>query len=141
LHEVVCVTNRVAEPRYITKRSRYAFVETVDRLASAIRDAGNTVFATIDQSAAARQVGLDLQPTVLLIFGNPRGGTLLMAEFPDIALQLPLKLVVSESPGGVVVLCDRMTRIAPEYGVAADHPAIVAMAKGLETLTESIAAA
>lgn len=139
---VASVKTEVAgEPRYVRKRSRYSFAETVDRLATAIRHGGNTIFATIDQSAAARGVGLDLQPTTLLIFGNPRGGTSLMATFPQISLQLPLKVVVVEVEGGVVVvLHDQMARIAADYGVGPDHPAIMAMDRGLETLTDSVAA-
>jgi uncharacterized protein (DUF302 family) len=128
----------MTEQHYVAKRSRHAFAETVDMLTAAIRRAGNTVFATIDQAAAAKQVGLELRPTVLVVFGNPRGGTPLMAQSLAIALQLPLKLVICETGDGVIVLHDRIAHLAPTYDVAADHPAVVAMDRALDTLTASV---
>jgi uncharacterized protein (DUF302 family) len=128
----------MTEP-HVTTRSRYTFGDTVDRLTAAIGAAGNTVFAAIDQAAAAHGVGLALRPTTLLVFGNPRGGTPLMVASVPIALQLPLKLVVAELADGVVVLHDVVARIAPGYGVAADHPAVVAMDRALEALASAVA--
>jgi uncharacterized protein (DUF302 family) len=129
----------MTQPRYVTQPSRHRFADTVEVLTTAIRLAGNTVFATIDQAAAAKQVGLELRPTVLVIFGNPRGGTPVMAQSVPIALQLPLKLVVCETGEGVVVLHDRVAELAPAYGVAANHPAVVAMDHALDTLTAAVA--
>ena len=83
----------------ITKVSRYPFDETIARLRDAIANAGNTLFADIDQSAAAKTAGLSLRPTRLLIFGNPKGGTPLMDAFPPIAVELPLKIAVWEENG------------------------------------------
>lgn len=77
----------------ITKRSRHSYPQTLEILKKAIADAGNTVFAAIDQSAAAAGVGLTLRPTTLLVFGNPKGGTPMMDAFPLVALELPLKLL------------------------------------------------
>jgi len=56
----------------MTKPSRYPYWETIERLSKAITDEGNTIFATIDQAAAAKTVGLPLRPTTLIIFGNPK---------------------------------------------------------------------
>ncbi len=53
--------------------SQYPFDETMARLTNAISAGGNTIFADIDQSAAAKSVGLTLRPTRLLVFGNPTG--------------------------------------------------------------------
>ena len=74
----------------IVSISRYAYGETVERLMSAIAAAGTTLFAQIDQSAAAENAGLRLRPTTLLVFGNPKAGTPLMDAFPLAALDLPL---------------------------------------------------
>ena len=59
-------------------RSRCGYAETLAQLSSAITGAGNTIFATIDQAAAARSAGASLRPTTLIVFGNPKGGTPLM---------------------------------------------------------------
>ena len=45
-----------------------------------------------------------MPPTKLLIFGNPKGGTPLMLAAPSIALDLPLKILVSEDAQGKVWL-------------------------------------
>lgn len=82
-------------------QSRHSYNETLSILRQAIADAGNTIFADIDQSGAAAAVGLALRPTTLLVFGNPRGGTPLMDAYPEFALELPLKILVWEGSGGV----------------------------------------
>jgi len=49
--------------------------ETMDRLAAAVTDQGMAILGHIDHAAAAATVGLELRPTEVLIFGNPRAGT------------------------------------------------------------------
>jgi len=52
--------------------------ETMDRLARAVGGRGMAVLARIDHAAAAVAAGMELRPTEVLIFGNPRAGTPLM---------------------------------------------------------------
>jgi uncharacterized protein (DUF302 family) len=87
----------------VVKRSRHSFPETTRLLTEGIERAGSTVFVTIDQTEAARGVGLDLRPTCLIVFGNPRAGTPLMDAVPLAALALPLKLLVWENADAVDV--------------------------------------
>jgi uncharacterized protein (DUF302 family) len=84
--------------------SSYSFSDTLGRLREALEVKGFRIFATIDQRAAAQSVGLDMPPTVLLIYGNPKGGTALMLAAPDFALELPLRLLVREGERGKVYL-------------------------------------
>src|ERR1700722_3616402 len=84
---------------YTTKDSRWPVPATVDRLTGLITERGMTVFATIDQRAAARRAGLELRETVLIIFGSPAGGSPVMDAQPLAALDLPLKLVVWDDDG------------------------------------------
>jgi uncharacterized protein (DUF302 family) len=74
--------------------------EAVARIERAVTAAGMKVFARIDQAAEARAVGLSLAPMVLLIFGNPRAGTALMAATPSAGIDLPLKALVWEDASG-----------------------------------------
>lgn len=122
----------------IAKQSRYSYSETIARLSKAIEDGGNTIFAMIDQSAAALGAGLTLRPTSLLIFGNPKGGTPLMDAFPLVALELPLKLLVWEAHGSVSVAFVPMADVATRYGVMGMDARIAAMDRALETLTEMV---
>jgi uncharacterized protein (DUF302 family) len=84
---------------YTTKVSPWPVDETVTRITDLILARGMTVFATIDQRAAARTVDLDLRETVLILFGNPAAGTPVMDAAPLSALDLPLKLVVWDDGG------------------------------------------
>jgi uncharacterized protein (DUF302 family) len=76
----------------------------VERLKAALHAKGIKLFAAIDQQAEAAAVGLSMPPTVLLLFGNPKGGTPLMVARPLSGLDLPLKALITEAqPGEVLV--------------------------------------
>lgn len=122
----------------MTKQSRFSYSETISALTKAATDAGNTVFATIDQTAAATSVGLTMRPTTLIVFGNPKGGTPLMNAFPLVALELPLKLLVWEDGGRVNVSYAPMSDIATRYGVTGMDARIVAMDGALEKLVNGV---
>jgi uncharacterized protein (DUF302 family) len=123
----------------IVKKSSHAYAETVAKLSETIVTAGNTVFLTLDQAAAARSVGFSLRPTTLIVFGNPRGGTPLMDEIPLLALDLPLKLLVWEQDGAVNVAYTPMSEIAARYGVTGDAR-VSWMDAALAKLTDSVSA-
>lgn len=122
----------------MTKRSRYSYLETLAKLKQTMTDGGNTIFAFIDQAAAAASVGLSLRPTTLIVFGNPKGGTPLMDAFPLVALELPLKLLVWDEEGNVNVAYVPMWEIAKRYGVAGMDARIDAMDRALDALTNSV---
>jgi uncharacterized protein (DUF302 family) len=106
--------------------SPYGFAETLDRLEATLRTKGVEVFSRIDHAAAAATVGLSMPPTVVLIFGNPRGGTPLMLEHPLLALDLPLKVLVREDDAGRTWLsCNARDYLAQRYGFAADRAAAI----------------
>lgn len=122
----------------MTKLSRYSFDDTVQRLTDAITKAGNTIFDTIDQTAAAESVGLPLRPTKLIIFGNPKGGTALMDAFPEFAVELPLKLIVWQANGSVNVGHVTMRERAALYGIPPEDVRIAKMDEALNLLTQHI---
>jgi uncharacterized protein (DUF302 family) len=82
--------------------SRYTVDETVNRLESILAERGVRLFALIDHSGEAEKIGMKMRPTKLLIFGNPKGGTPVMVAAPTLAIDLPLKALVSEDEGGKV---------------------------------------
>ena len=84
--------------------SKYKVGETIDRLETLIKSKGMTSFARINQAEAAKAVGLEMRPTELLIFGDPRAGTVLMNEYPSLAIDLPLKALAWEDGNGQVWL-------------------------------------
>ena len=84
--------------------SRYSVDETVNRLQMLLKEKGIKLFCLVDHSGEAIAAGLQMRPTKLLIFGNPKGGTPLMLAAPSTALDLPLKILIAEDPAGQVVL-------------------------------------
>lgn len=80
----------------VTLASAHSVKDTADRLNEALRSKGITLFARIDQKAEAEKAGLEMNATELLIFGNPKAGTLLMAADPLSGIDLPLKALIWE---------------------------------------------
>lgn len=91
----------------VTLPSAHGATETVERLKELLAQKGIEVFAHIDHAAGARQVGLPLRPTQVLIFGNPKAGTPLMQGRQTIGLDLPLRALVWEDGEGKVWLTYR----------------------------------
>jgi uncharacterized protein (DUF302 family) len=86
----------------ITLRSAHSVEQAVERIRETLLAKGIKLFALIDHSGEAEAAGLQMPPTKLLIFGNPKAGTPLMITAPSIAIDLPLKLLVWEDANGKV---------------------------------------
>ena len=86
----------------MTIPSNHSVDETVSRLRGILESKGVTLFALVDHSGEAEKVGMKMPPTKLLIFGSPKAGTPLMLAAPSIAIDLPLKILVSEDAQGKV---------------------------------------
>ncbi len=100
----------------VTKLSSRSVADTVERLTGMVKDKGMTLFAVIDQSAAARQAGLELRATTLVIFGSPLAGTPVMAASPLAAMDLPLKVLVWSDEGQT-----KVSYYAPEVLATRHH--------------------
>lgn len=87
-----------------TIESRFSVADTIDRLADAASAAGLLIFARIDHAQGALDAGMALRPTVLLIFGNPKGGTPLMQDRQTAGIDLPVKALAWEDETGRVWL-------------------------------------
>lgn len=77
---------------------------TMDKLESIVTEKGMTVMARVDHGANAAKVEMELRPTQLLIFGNPKAGTPLMLCSQSIAIDLPQKMLVWQAEDGQVYL-------------------------------------
>src|SRR5262247_2759478 len=86
------------------KVSKHSVKETLDRLTAALKDKGITPVARVDHAAAAKGVGLELKPTEVLLFGNPKLGTQLMQANRHIAIDLPMRVLAWEDDAGKVWL-------------------------------------
>ena len=86
----------------VSKPSSHSVDETVEKLKGILQAKGVMLFALVDHSGEAAKAGLKMPPTKLLIFGSPRAGTPLMLASPSVAIDLPLKILVSEDTSGKV---------------------------------------
>jgi len=128
---------RQHEPGVVTKLSPRSVGDTVERLTSLLAAKGVKVFATIDQRAAARAVGLDLRETVLVIFGNPAAGTPVMAAVPLAALDLPLKVLIWDDEGQAKVTYYAPATLAARHHLDAELAANLAV---VDPLTDALVA-
>jgi uncharacterized protein (DUF302 family)/uncharacterized membrane protein YidH (DUF202 family) len=79
-----------------SKRSNHSVDETLERLKRMLEAKGVTIFAIVDHSGEAEKAGLKMPPTKLVVFGSPKAGTPLMLASPSAAIDLPLKILISE---------------------------------------------
>jgi len=111
-------TDPMPASHIVRLESPHSFADTVRRLLAALDAKNIKVFATIDQQAEARAVGLAMPPTTLVMFGNPRAGTPLMLANPQAGVDLPLKVLVCESaPGQVAVYFTSAAALIRRHGL------------------------
>ena len=125
------------DPGTVTKLSHLPVAETVARLTGLVSAKGMRLFAVIDQRAEARQAGLDLRETTLVLFGSPAAGTPVMAASPLAALDLPLKVLVWADEGQTKVSYYSPAALAARYHLGADLARNLA---GIDALTDALVA-
>ncbi len=121
----------------VTKLSHRSVTGTVSVLTAMISAKGMKLFAVIDQSAEARQAGLSLRETTLVIFGSPAAGTPVMAAAPLAALDLPLKVLVWDDGGQTKVSYYSPAALAARHHLDAGLAANLA---GINALTDALVA-
>src|SRR5271156_4897416 len=104
----------------VTVQSQHGPVGTLMRLEDSIASRGLTIFARIDHAAGAKEVGMGLRPTQVVIFGSPKSGTPLMQMSETIGIDPPLKMLVRQEANGQTVLAyDDPAWLASRHGLAA----------------------
>jgi len=94
--------------------------DATDRLIAVLGEAGPVeVLAVIDHTANAASVGLDLPPTRVVLFGNPRLGTPLMQADPRVGIDLPQKILLTEVDGQLLVAHNGADYLSLRYGLDA----------------------
>ncbi|MBC7004219.1 DUF302 domain-containing protein [Photobacterium sp. BZF1] len=107
-----------ADSGLITVQSPHSVQETVEKLKQVLDEKGMTLFAHVKHSQSASEVGVTLRPTELLIFGNPKVGSILMECQQTTAIDLPQKaLVMQNSDDEVWVLYNDPAYIADRHHI------------------------
>ena len=124
-----------AEADVVTKLSHESVPDTVARLTAMITAKGMRLFAVIDQAAEARQVGLALRETTLVLFGSPKAGTPVMVASPLSALDLPLKVLIWADGDQTKVSYYAPAALAASHHLTAD---LAANLSGINALTDAL---
>lgn len=121
----------------IVKRSPYSVKQTLDRLESALKKKGITIALRWDHAARAKAAGIDLRPTELLVFGNPKLGSHFFTSKQTAGIDLPMKALAWQDEKGRVWLGYNDPGYLAERHDIEDRAAIVAKMRGaLDKLTD-----
>lgn len=81
------------------------YIQTVASIKEMIEKSEDlTLFESKDFSKDAEEIGAELKPLHLFIFGNPKMGTKLMQQNQNFSIDLPLKVLVEEIDDGKVLV-------------------------------------
>lgn len=126
-----------AESPLVVKESSKSVSETIDALQKVLEAKGIGVFGRVDHQANAKKAGLELPPTTLLIFGNPKLGTPLMQTNRQIGIDLPMKALAWQDADGKVYLgYTNPEKLRARYGIAGRDAIFAKMAKALAAMTD-----
>jgi uncharacterized protein (DUF302 family) len=122
----------------ISKKSNFSVKVTLDRLENVLRKKGITIVTRWSHHAGAKKAGIDLRPTELLIFGNPKMGSHFFTSNQTAGIDLPMKaLAWKDEKGQVWLTYNDPVYIANRHGIN-DRPAIVKKMTGaLNNLTNA----
>lgn len=127
-----------AQAAMMKKKSPWSVDKTMNRVQAVLKKAGLTVFTRIDHAAGAKKAGLKLRPTQLILFGNPKAGTVLMNVNQRMGIALPMKMLVwQDEEGAVWVGYQRPVDLAEDYGIPTDHKVIKGMTGALDKLSSA----
>jgi uncharacterized protein (DUF302 family) len=125
-----------ADDGLVKVKSAHSVTETLDRLEKAVTEKGMTVFARIDHVEGAAKAGMPLRPTELLIFGNPKVGTLLMQSNQSAGIDLPLKaLAWQDRNGDVWLVYNEPGYLASRHQIIDRDPVIEKMRKAMQAFS------
>ena len=125
---------------WVVKNSPHTVPVTVAKLNSAIESAGASVAAVVDHAEAAKKAGMELPPTTLVIFGNPKLGTPLMQHNRQMGIDLPMRVLVWQDGDATKIGYVSPESMASDYGIAADNASIRKMIGALDKLTNAATA-
>lgn len=128
----------IASADVIKKASAHSVKETMDKFENLVKSKGLGVFARVDHTANAAGVDMKMNDAEVLIFGNPKAGTVLMKKDPATALDLPLKVAVYKDDDGKVWISYRNPQdLSADYTLAG-VPVLDKVEGALDKLTSAV---
>ena len=127
-----------AQNRFIKKKSASSVQETIDKLEVILREKEIAVFAKVNHFRNAKDIGLEMNESQVILFGNPKIGTLMMQKNIFVSLDLPLKIAVVQDDSGNVWVIYNSTKILTERYDFSDSAIIERVDTLLDNITNSI---
>lgn len=130
----------MANTGIITKVSQQDFQATYNKLRSIIDNNPNLkILMELDHQANANSVDLSLPPTRIILFGNPRLGTHLMASGDFTGLDLPQKILVSERNGQVLISYNDPGYLKERHQIQGQEEILQKVTAALDKITSAAA--
>ncbi len=117
-----------------TIRGNHSVDEIIEKLKAILESKGVEIFAIVDHSGEAAGVGMEMPPTRLIIFGNPKAGTPVMQAAPSAAIDLPLKILVAEdATGRTLISWNSLDYLQARHNIPAELMQNLAVVEALAT--------
>ncbi len=121
----------------VTKKSAHSAKVTIDRLEKILSEKGITVAMRWSHSDRAKGVDIELRPTELIIFGNPRLGSHMFTSKQSAGIDLPMKALAWEDENGQTWLSyNDPAYIAKRHGINDRSEIVKKMTGALQNLTD-----
>lgn len=138
LMTLALVVPGIASADVIKKASSHGVKETMDKFETLIKSKGLGVFVRVDHTKNAMSVDMKMNEAEVIIFGNPKAGTVLMKKDPATALDLPMKVAVYKDNDGKVWISYRNPQdLSNDYDLAG-VPVLGKVETALDKLTTAV---
>lgn len=128
-------------PGLIVKPSPYSVATTIDRLEDALKKKGITIVTRWNHAAKAKDVGIPLRDTELLLFGNPKLGSHMFTSKQTAGIDLPMKALAWKDEKGQVWLgYNDPQYIADRHGIDNRAEVIAKMQGALDKMSDAAVA-
>lgn len=135
------MAQQVGEDGLIKVKSAYSVDETIAKLKQDIASKGILFFMAVDQAKLAKEAGIDLRPSTLLIFGNPPLGAQFLTSNPYSGLDWPVRLLVlQDAKGDVWTAYTDFTWIARRHGITDREQQFSMASRVVDSITSSVKA-
>jgi uncharacterized protein (DUF302 family) len=132
------LTSASAGDGLVSKKSGVGVGETLDRLEAVLEKKGITIFPRVSHTAGAADAGVELRPTELLIFGNPKLGSHFFTSRQTAGIDLPMKALAWEDADGQVWLTYNDPQyIADRHGISDREEIVKKMSSALDKMTNA----
>lgn len=125
----------------VKKESAHNVKETMDKFEALIKSKGMAVFVRVNHKKNAEGINMKMHDAEVLIFGNPKGGTVLMKNDVATSLDLPLRVAVYEDNNGKVwISYHNPQALKASYNITTGTKVLDKVEGALDKLTSAVIA-